>query len=211
DIPIAGITRQFLEYVEIIQLLDLEAASDFILMAATLMRIKAQMLLPKPEIEPEEEEEIDPRQELVQRLLEYKRFKDVAEQLSDFEDTSRQIYQRGNFRIEDGGSIVDEEASDQVSLFDLIGAFQKVLQQRKKVTIHRVQEIAVSLEERLGYVQKQLQERGELEFSELFLKTDTRMVMIVTFIAILELIKRRVIHAVQEINFAAIKLKLADG
>ena len=105
----------------------------------------------------------------------------------------------------------EDEALDQVSLFDLIGAFQKVLQQRKKVTIHRVQEIAVSLEERLDYVQKQLQERGELEFSELFLKTDTRMVMIVTFIAILELIRRRMLHAVQEINFAAIKLKLADG
>ncbi|HNR69372.1 MAG TPA: segregation/condensation protein A [bacterium] len=211
DIPIAKITRQFLEYLEIIQLLDLEVASDFILMAATLMRIKAQMLLPKPEVEAQEEEEIDPRQELVQRLLEYKRFKDVAEQMCDYEESSRQIYQRGTFRIEDDGSLPIEEGVEQVSLFALIGAFQKVLRQQKKVSFHRVQELPISLEERLAFIESKFQERSEIEFSELFDAGDSRMVLIVTFIAILELIKRKFIRAAQEINFADIKLIRVDG
>ena len=100
DIPISKITRQYLEYIEIIQLLDLEAASDFILMAATLMRIKAQMLLPKPSIEEEVQDVEDPRQELVYRLLEYKRFKDVAAELGEKEEIARKQFPRGGFKFE---------------------------------------------------------------------------------------------------------------
>src|SRR5512136_2432208 len=103
NIPVATITQQYLEYLEIIQLLDLESASDFIFMAATLMRIKAQMLLPKPSIDEEDEAVEDPRRELVYRLLEYKRFKDAAMGLAEKEDQARQLYPRGTFAIERAG------------------------------------------------------------------------------------------------------------
>ncbi|MCI0447359.1 segregation/condensation protein A, partial [bacterium] len=96
DIPIADITQQYLEYLEIITQLDLEGAGDFILVAATLIRIKAQMLLPKPPLEEGEEEE-DPRAELVRRLLEYQRFKEVAVQMSDLENHQRLLFPRAFF------------------------------------------------------------------------------------------------------------------
>jgi len=99
DIPVSKITQQFLEYLDIIKLLDIEFASDFILLASTLLRIKAQMLLPKPSIEEDEEVVEDPRQELVYRLLEYKRFKDVAENLSEKEEFARTLYTLGSFKI----------------------------------------------------------------------------------------------------------------
>jgi segregation and condensation protein A len=210
DIPISKITKQYLQYLEIIQLFDLEGASDFILMAATLMRIKAHMLLPKPEVTEDEEDIEDPRQELVHRLLEYKRFKDVAENLAEHEEQARKVYSRGSFKFEENGYEPEEDIANQASLFDLISAFQVLLKKRKKVTIHRVQEITVTLQERIDYILEKI--TGEpIKFSELFLEKDTKTVWIVTFIAILELVKRRVIAARQEKPFDEIYIERLDG
>jgi segregation and condensation protein A len=131
NIPIAVITQQFLEYLEIIQLLDLETASDFILMAATLMRIKAQMLLPKPVLEESQEELEDPRQELVFRLLEYKRFKDIAVDLAEKETEARKLFPRGRFLLEREEMEEELLQDSDVTHFDLIGAFRKLLEQSK--------------------------------------------------------------------------------
>jgi segregation and condensation protein A len=210
DIPIANITRQFLEYLDIIKLFDLEAASDFILMAATLMRIKSQMLLPRTEIEEEEEEELDPRQELVHRLLEYKRFKDVAVQFADYEEESRKLYGRGKLKIEEG-VLEPEVPSDQASIFDLISAFQGLLKSKQPTVVHRVQEVTVSLEERIDLIKEVIQQRGEIRFEEFFEAKDTKMVWIVTFIALLELLKRHVIQAYQPDPFASITIRRVDG
>ncbi len=211
NIPIAKITQQYLEYLEIIQLLDLEAASDFILMAATLMRVKAQMLLPKPNLGEEQQEILDPRQELVQRLLEYKRFKDVAEDLGDKEEISAKHYQRGSFKFEDDGLGEDFQPGSEVGLFDLVAAFKVIMDQSKKITVHRVLEINVTLEECIENVRRALSEKPELAFRELFTVDADKLVLIVTFIAVLELIKAREVYAFQEAPFAEIMLRRMDG
>ncbi len=203
DIPVADITRQYLEYIEIIKLLDIEAASDFILMAATLMRIKAQMLLPKPEVEEIE----DPRNELVYRLLEYKRFKDIAIGLADREKEARQSFPRGHFKFEHHSPDEHLLANSDITLFDLVSAFKKVAETRRNVTIHRVEELDVSLEEQIQMVLKVVEKKGEIEFTQLFAKNQEKVVMIVTFIAILELIKQKKIKAVQTTTFGQIILK----
>jgi segregation and condensation protein A len=211
NIPVAAITQQYLEYLEIIQLLDLESASDFIFMAATLMRIKAQMLLPKPSIEEEDEAVEDPRRELVFRLLEYKRFKDAALGLAQQEDQARQLYPRGTFAIERAGLEEEMLISSDVTLFDLIAAFKRLVEQSKKVTVHHVIVINVTLEERIEYIQKMLADRNEIEFSALFRIEDDKIVWIVTFIALLEMIKQHFIRAIQPKPFDEIIMQKIDG
>ncbi|MBN2357415.1 segregation/condensation protein A [candidate division KSB1 bacterium] len=203
NIPIARITQQYLQYLEIIQLLDLESASDFILMAATLMRIKAQMLLPKPSIALEQEDIEDPRQELVQRLLEYQRYKDVANDLGKKEQVSARHFPRGSFRAEEDPEMEIEQSSE-VSLFDLVAAFKTLIDQANKVPVHRVAELSVTLEQCMATVQKSLSEKRQVRFTELFKPDVDRIVWIVTFIAILELIRLQVVRAVQEQPFAEI-------
>lgn len=210
DIPISDITKQYLGYIEIIQLLDIEAASDFILLAATLMRIKAQMLLPRPEIEELEEVE-DPRQELIYRLLEYKRFKDVAVDLANKESEARHLFPRGSFKVEYNGFDEELMISGEVSLFDLVAAFKKIVEIRTKVTVHRVQEINVTLEERMTVVMALIEQKRQVEFTELFSADDDKIVSIVTFIAVLELIKQRRIRAVQAESFGRINIERMDA
>ncbi len=210
DIPVADITRQYLEYIEIIRLLDIEAASDFILMAATLMRIKAQMLLPKPEIEDVDEID-DPRQELVYRLLEYKRFKDVAMGLAEREKEAKLVYPRGHFKFEHKSFDAQIIDNSNVTLFDLVAAFKKVVETRQKTSVHRVEEINVSLEEQVEFVMNAVRKKGEIEFAQLFDKKHDKIVMIVTFIAILELIKQQRIKAVQTETFGQIIIKRVNG
>lgn len=207
NIPIAKITQQFLEYLEIIELLDLEIASDFILMAATLMRIKAQMLLPKPSIAIEQEDIEDPRQELVQRLLEYQRFKEVAVDLGQKEDVASKHYHRGSFKIEEEFFAEDYQQGVEVSLFDMVAAFKKLIDQSKKITIHQVEVINITLEECMEKVQRTLAEKKQVKFSELFMPGEDKLVWIITFIAILELIKLQIIRAVQDKPFEEINIR----
>lgn len=203
DIPIADITKQYLEYVEIIKLLDLEAASEFILLAATLIRIKAKMLLPRPKTD-EDEEIIDPRMELVTRLLEYKRFKEVAFKFGELEDTRSKLYNRGYY------TEADEEFSDEidlgkdVSLFSLINTFKQVLDLMPKETFHEVEDIQISLEEQVDYILNHLNETKQVSFFELISQLKDRLIVIVTFIALLELIKRGEIITRQSVPFGEI-------
>jgi segregation and condensation protein A len=211
DIPIAKVTQQYLEYLEIIQLFDLEAASDFILMAATLMRIKAQMLLPKPNLGEEQQDIMDPRQELVQRLLEYKRFKDVAEDLGDKEESSLKQYRRGSFKIEEDGFGEEFQPGAEVGIFDLVAAFKLIMDQTKKVTVHRVVEISIKIEECMANILNALDAKPEITFRELFAPDTEKIVWVVTFIAILELIKRHDVRAVQDEPFADIMIRRING
>jgi segregation and condensation protein A len=211
NIPIAIITQQYLEYLEIIQLFDLESASDFILMAATLMRIKAQMLLPKPSIDEDEEDSDDPRRELVYRLLEYKRFKEAAMNLGEKEDQARQLYPRGTFSMERAGLEEEMMITSEVTLFDLVAAFKKLVEQSKKITVHRVRVISVTLEERIEFIRKILSERQEIAFTAIFKPEDDKIVWIVTFIAILEMIRQHAVRAVQAKPFDEIMLQRLNG
>ncbi|NOZ55874.1 MAG: segregation/condensation protein A [Calditrichaeota bacterium] len=202
DIPIAEITRQYLEYLDVIQHLDLDRASEFILMAATLIRIKAQMLLPRPELEEDEEYE-DPRQELVQKLLEYQRFKTVAEALAERETEHRDLLPRSFFYFEGNGHD-SEPPAPSVSLFDLIAVFKEVMQRAPERDYHAVQPLPVTVEEQIEYVVDYLAERGHALFADLIRELPDRLTMVVTFVAILELIRRGAVQVRQASPFGEI-------
>lgn len=204
DIPIALITRQYLAYIELMQELDLDIAGEFILMAATLIQIKVKMLLPKPE-GGEEEEEGDPRAELVRQLLEYKRFKEVAEDLTDLEDRQRRMFPRTYFEWQktfkqEGREVVLKE----MSLFDLLQAFKSVLDHIPEQSFHSVKAMQVTLEEQIEFMNKMLQDRERIAFSDLMTNFQERIVVIVTFMAILELIRTRRISVHQSSVFEEI-------
>ena len=189
DIPINTIINQFLEYIELMKILDLEVAGEFIEMVATLMNIKARMLLPKP-VFGEDEDVEDPRTELVQRLLEYKKFKEAAMEISDFETTRRKLYSRSYFqRPESENRISHEEYLKNITLFDLLIAFKKALDNMPKVTYHEVKKIEITVEEQTNYILNTLNRQKNILFSKLVENFKDRIMIIVTFLALLELIK----------------------
>ena len=184
DIPIARITKQYLEYVELLRILNLDQAGDFMVMAATLMQIKSQMLLPRGEEEVEEE---DPREELVRRLLEYQKYKELSQWLDEKEQKQREVFYRAGVYSDEDGEIEQEELHP-VTLFDLLTAFKKVLDNVPKVVYHRIAESEVSIEERIEFILAALEKRGRATFLDL-VSGVSRIAMVVTFIAMLELIK----------------------
>jgi segregation and condensation protein A len=206
DIPIHDITNQFLEYINLMKILDLEVAGEFIEMVASLMNIKARMLLPKPVFGDEDDVE-DPRTELVQRLLEYKKFKEAASEMSEFEDHRRKMFSRKFFlRPEDEKPSSTEEYLQNVTLFDLLLAFKKALDNMPKVTYHEVKKIEVTIEEQTDYILNLLDAQPNILFSEFIEKLKNRIVIIVTFLALLDLIKLRKIIVRQSRVFDDIKI-----
>ncbi|MBV6513320.1 MAG: Segregation and condensation protein A [Ignavibacteriaceae bacterium] len=188
DIPIARITGEFLEYVNLIQMLDLETAGDFILMASMLMHIKVRMLLPR-EIN-EKGEEIDPRAELVARLLEYKRYKEMSEDLGFMESAARKISFRGYYDEDVTETFADtEKFLKNITVFDLAKAFKRVMDQQKPEVIHEIKKVSVTIDEQIGYVKSKLQEYKELHFLSLITSMKEKIRIVVTFIALLELTK----------------------
>ena len=203
DIPIAEITKQYLEYVNVLQMLDLEAASEFILLAATLIRIKAKMLLPRPKTE-DDEEIIDPRMELVTRLLEYKRFKEVAFKFGELEEQRRNLFDRGYFEEMEQKSPDEIELGEDVSLFSLITVFKQVLDQMPKETFHHVEDIQITLEEQIDYILNFESKKKQVSFYDIISQLKDRIIAIVTFLAILELIRRGEITTRQSSPFGEI-------
>ncbi|MCD6167400.1 segregation/condensation protein A [candidate division KSB1 bacterium] len=191
DIPIALITKQYLEYIKLMQSLDLEIASEFILMAATLIRIKAQMLLPKPALSEINEEIEDPRQELVAQLLEYKKYKEIAGSLARRENFQRLLFPRGmTDSFADDGSLTVPRMGE-VTLFDLLAAFHQAMQRLKTTQPQRIEIPTVSLEEQVDFILRRLQEKDQLTFCELVQDITERVVLVTTFIALLELMRRQ--------------------
>lgn len=192
DIPISRILKEFLEYLHFIEELDLEIAGEFIMMASTLMHIKARMLLPR-EVN-EKGEEIDPREELVNRLIEYMRYKEMTSQLSELETQRRKITFRKYFKHDEAQAPHDFEVLlKNITLYDLAKAFKKVIDSLPKITEHTVAKPTVSTEEQLEYVLNKLEVKGEIDFKELVSGITEKLRIIVTFIVILELIKNKVI------------------
>lgn len=205
DIPIAEITKQYLAYLEILEFLDLENAGEFILMAATLIRIKVKMLLPRPETE--EDEVDDPRQELVQRLLEYQSFKEVASHLDDLEDSQSHFYPRQNYSFEKEEAPEEEEPGRDVSMFDLMAAFVEILKRAPTIAQHTIERIPVTIEEQSAYILGYLEKRETVLFTELMTQIKERIVLIVTFVAILDLVRNKRLLLSQNQPFAEIWLK----
>jgi segregation and condensation protein A len=189
--------------VELMRELDLEVAGEYILMAATLIQIKIKMLLPK-DPDAMEEEEGDPRADLVRQLLEYKRFKTVAESLSDMESRQIRLYPRGYFddkRFRKAAEADQEFVLKDVSLFDLLTSFKKVLDSRPKESFHRVKELGVTIEEQIEYVMTHLAEKERVTFFDLVDPLPSRVAVIMTFMAILELIRTRRLAVIQATIF----------
>jgi len=188
DIPISRITKEFLEYVNLIKLLDLEIAGDFILMASTLMHIKVRMLLPR-EVD-EKGEEIDPRTELVQALLEYKKYKEMSEELSFFESNQRKISFRGNYSIDPKETYADYDVLlKDVSIYDLAKTFKKIIEGIKEEPIHEVITLNISIDEQIEHIMNLIEAKPELTFLDLVGGMKEKIRIVVTFVALLELTK----------------------
>uniref|UniRef100_A0A832MIL7 Segregation and condensation protein A n=1 Tax=Eiseniibacteriota bacterium TaxID=2212470 RepID=A0A832MIL7_UNCEI len=200
DIPIAHITQQYLAYIELMRALDLEVAGEFLVMAATLMRIKARMLLPLP-ASTEEDDEGDPREELVQRLVEYRQFKEAAGQLREREAERRRMFERGMVPGEDEAGPLPLAP---VTLFDLLDALHRVLARVPEPQVYEVQGDVWDVEDKMALIASAVAERGSVPFTEMLLRCRARGEMIVTFMALLELIKLGQVGVVQEEAFGEI-------
>jgi segregation and condensation protein A len=184
DIPIARITEEFLSYVRVMKLLDLELAGEFILMASTLMYIKARLLLPKPKDENGEEIE-DPRTELVQKLLEYKQIKEAAEEMLVLEENNRHFYGRAYFPSDDNSEVV----YTNTTVFDLLTAFKNAVDRLDNaIQEHVVELIPLTVEEQKSELVKIINVKGRIKFLE-YMKDKPKSFIVVTFLALLELIR----------------------
>lgn len=212
DIRIAEITGQYLEYLGFMESLDLALAGEFLEMAATLIRIKVQMLLP---CTPEETEEEDPRQELVRKLVEYKKFKEAAQRLCAYEEVRRDYFPRGvdpKTYAETTDDCGPEEALRDVTLFHLVDALREVLSRvPARIDVHGIDIEAVTIEERMHWLREFIGEHGPTTFSELFSTATTRSEIVATFIALLELMRGGTLTAVQERLFGEIRIELKTG
>jgi len=204
DIPISLITAQYLEYVDLMEELNLDVAGDFVVMAATLIHIKSRMLLPRADPTQEDADE-DPRDALVNRLLEYQKFKAAANLLHERETLRSAQWQRPDGVV--AGIAGEEfETEVEVDLVSLMAAFKAVLdraKQRPKVPIPGEQ---VSIEDRIAQLLSRLSETEACGFEDLFADADTRQDLIVTFLALLEMIRMRLVRVFQAGMFGAIRI-----
>jgi len=204
DIPIEHITRQYLEYLEAFKVLDLDIAGEFVVMAANLIYIKSRSLLPvQAQADEEGEDEVDPRWELVRQLLEYKKFKDAAAHLGEREAQQANLFARQPISPE----IREERPLAEVSIFDLINAFQKVLKRVNNTEDFReIFEENYTVSDKIDFVLKMTTTRVALKFSELFANAASRTEVVVTFLALLELIRLKQIGIAQSEQFGEIEL-----
>ncbi|MFH1478979.1 MAG: segregation/condensation protein A [Candidatus Omnitrophota bacterium] len=203
DIPISTITEQYLEYIELMRMLDLNIAGEFLVMAATLIHIKSKLLLPPEEKEALIEEEEDPREELVRRLLEYKKFKEVAGVLQDLEGQRKKMFTRSsNFEPGEG----EPEKFFEASLFDLITALTKVLKDVPKEMFQEIVKDEFTVEQKVHDLLHMLVEKPVIYLIELFKKSKNKLEIISTFLAVLELIRLKEIVIVQKHSFGDIEV-----
>ena len=205
DIPIAEITRQYVQYIELMKEMQFELAGEYLVMAATLAEIKSRMLLPRSSDGEEEEE--DPRAELVRRLQEYERFKKAAEDIDALERLERDVLQANADVVE---RPVVTKLPD-IALKELLIAFKDVLDRSTMFARHHVQREPLSVRERMSNILATLQSERYVDFARLFDTTEGRMGVTVTFLAILELLKESLIDAVQTEPFGPIHVRASDS
>ncbi len=203
DIPILQITRQYMDYIKIMKELDLEIAGEFLVMAATLIHIKSRMLLPPVEEEMEEPE--DPRAELVQRLLEYQAYKDSSSHLRKREDIWKNVFQRNASSAEDFEFEEEEPVLVEANVFDLISAFRKLLEKAPEQAIEITRE-TLTVTDRINFIVERLENEDGIRFEDLFEEGFTKINLIVTFLALLELVRLGLTKIYQENAFGQIWL-----
>jgi segregation and condensation protein A len=206
NIPIAAITEEYLKHLEAMKSLNLDLAGEYLVMASTLVHIKSRMLLPVSE-EDAELDEADPRAELVRQLLEYKAFKEAALSLGGRSVLGRDVFRREAFPEREQDR--DEQPLVELSIFDLIEAFQKVLSTMKKEDIMEIEGERFSLTDTINEIIERLQSAGDVTFNELLGEGFTRRRLVYNFLAILELMKLKMIRACQAAPFGVIRIFLA--
>ncbi len=204
DIPLEEITRQYMHYIDLMQNLKIELASEYLLMAAMLAEIKSRMLLPRPA---ESEDEDDPRADLIRRLQEYERFKTAAQDLDNIPRVSRDFYLTDIELPE----IHQDKPMPQVDLRDILFAFKDAMARADMYSHHHVQREALSVRERMSHVLSALKAEGFTSYTSLFTIEEGRRGVVVTLLAILELVKEQLIDLVQSEAFAPIHLKTASS
>jgi len=202
NIPIADITRQYMQYIELMRELQLELAAEYLLMAAMLAEIKSRLLLPKP-AGVEEEEPADPRAELVRRLQEYERFQQAASRLDQLPRVERDLF----VADADLPPLNQTPVKPVVNLQDLFVAFQAVVERAQLFADHRVTPEVLSIRERMTLVLSQLDSQEFVEFTRFFRVKEGKMGVVVTLIALLELIRQSAVELVQAQPFAPIYVK----
>lgn len=200
DIPIAKITKQYLQYIDVMTSLSLEIVGEFILMAATLIRIKTRLLLP---VDEENQDEADPREELITALMEYKKYKEAGEILKDraLEEEQKYVPHSPVEKIE--GRL---ELEPVTTVFDLISAFKDVLSKKTDEVFHEVDVEEISIEDRIQFVMAYLHKNEFATFQELFTDIPKKIVAVITFIAILELTRSRRIAIFQSLPFSELRV-----
>ena len=207
DIPIERITNQYMEYLTLMQMLNLEVAGEFLVMAATLMYIKSRMLLPADQqvTDAEEEGGEDPRWELIRQLVEYKKFKDAAAQLAKREEEQANVFPP---KALDAAVEADKNVPlAEVSIFDLINAFNDVLKKASaRSDFHEIIEEKFTVSDKIEEILYTLRDRTDMLFSELFAAASSRVEIVVTFLALLELIRLKRLKVRQEESFGEIRV-----
>jgi segregation and condensation protein A len=204
DIPIAMIAQQYLSYIEAMKDLNLTVAGEFLVMAATLLQIKSKMLLPVEESAEDEEDGPDPREELVRRLLEYKTFKEAARQLDTQERMWREIYSRPVVARETSDESSDDAMLDNIGLFDLVDALQTILDRNPGKKLLEIIPDNLTVRDRMNAILEALEGQESIGFEALFEASCHRLVIIVTFLALLELIRLRTVRVYQAESFGPI-------
>ncbi|MBN2227082.1 MAG: segregation/condensation protein A [candidate division Zixibacteria bacterium] len=201
DIPIARITMQYMQYIEMMKILNLELAGEYILMAATLIRIKAKLLLPRDEFDGEEQ---DPRQELVAALLEYKKFKEAGEILREKRLLEERVYVPPTM----GGDFNRKKVilSDSTTLYDMLTAFREVLERVGKDQFYEIEPEEMTVEDRIERVMDVLTSRESVTFQDLFSDIPSKLVAILTFLALLELARMHRISIRQSLPFSELRV-----
>jgi len=194
DIPISTVTEQYLEYLEMIKQFNLEIAGEFLLMAATLIHIKSRMLLPVSEEAEEEGDEGDPREELMRRLIEYQRYKDAAAEMSERTILGRDVFMKGMAEPEEAP---EEAGLVNLSLFDLMEALKEVFERAPGTTSLNLEAEKFSVVDKINEVMDVMRENKSIVFTDLFARDAAKTEIIVTFLAVLELVKMRMIHIYQ--------------
>lgn len=207
DIPIALITQQYLDYLNLMTSLNLAVAGDFLVMAATLVQIKSKMLLPVDDAEPDDDDGPDPREELVRRLLEYKQYKDAANRLEDRERYWREVFSRE--KAAPAAVQSDETLIEDVTLFDLVDALQGILSRTPHKHLIEIAAENLTVKDRMNAILEALSEKDSVTFASLFEGQRHRLLIIVTFLALLELVRIKLIRVFQGAAFGPILVSRA--
>ena len=201
DIPIAKITDEYLKYIRLMKSLDIALAADFLVMAATLIEIKSKMLLPREPLEEDEIDIEDPRKELVDRLLEYEKFKNAAQMLYERSTVEQAVFPRGRIESDENNLEVN------VSVFDLLSVFQKILARHKEEIQYEIEREEMSLAEMLKNIKKLIFSVKETSLSKIFGEMKTKHELVLAFIAVLEIVRTESVQLIQDKIFGDIVLR----